>query len=115
VSTIPRLGPVEEATQVDRRRAPRRSTLVGAKIVALNGLASFECIIRNLSDTGALLVLAGTSGVPETFYLAPPGHDRTILCRAAWRDIKRIGVEFLSEPGDILADKGGELTFRPPL
>jgi hypothetical protein len=116
VSAILRPDEGEEELGIERRGAPRRDTLVGARIVSLNGLSTFTCVIRNLSETGALLVLATTAGVPDKFYLAPPTHDRTILCRVAWRDTKRMGVEFLSAPGDILASQAeGEFTFRPPL
>lgn len=88
----------------ERRHTTRRRMLKPGRIVSLNKFFTFDCVIRNLSSTGALLVVASATEIPNEFDLAPGSHDRLIRCRVAWRDTKRLGVEFLSDPGSIHAN-----------
>ncbi|QHO71331.1 pilus assembly protein PilZ [Bradyrhizobium sp. CCBAU 051011] len=51
------------------------------------------CLIRNQSETGALLQLGSAIELPAQFTLAV-ASDR-IRCRAIWRSENMIGVKFL--------------------
>jgi hypothetical protein len=80
--------------RLEKRLAPRRNTLIPALIVHRGGQARTECIIRNLSDTGAKLELRGSvAAIPNSFDLLTPGH-RPHPCRVVWRTLKELGVQF---------------------
>jgi hypothetical protein len=78
----------------EQRRAPRTRTLLGGKISWQNLGATIDCTVRNLSRTGACLVVESPFGVPDNFELV---FDRDLschACRVVWRSAGRIGVQF---------------------
>jgi hypothetical protein len=80
--------------RLETRLAPRRNTSIGAVLVYNGGRARMECVIRNLSDSGAKLELKGSvASIPNTFDLLAPGH-RPHPCRVVWRTLKELGVQF---------------------
>jgi hypothetical protein len=79
----------------DRRGAPRRKILRGARTVWQNG-DSTECIIHNLSETGAHLELRGP--VPNTFDLLIDCDQSRRSCCVMWRKANRVGVKFQESP-----------------
>jgi len=80
--------------RLEKRLAPRRNTNMPAVIVFDAGKSAVECIIRNLSDTGARLEVFGTvARIPQSFELMVPRH-RPQACRVAWRSLRELGVAF---------------------
>jgi hypothetical protein len=75
------------------RSAPRRRTLKGGRIVVNDGFSTFDCTVRNMSETGAKLVISSVLGVPERFTLAMD-DGRSFSCEVAWRTETEIGVRF---------------------
>lgn len=53
----------------ERRKAPRIKSLKGGRIIYLNGSATRDCAIRNLSASGAKLILDNIVGIPDQFNL----------------------------------------------
>jgi len=88
----------EKAPQAsDHRVARRQRVLKDGRILLNNGLSTFDCTIRNLSKTGARLICADHSLIPDTFRLAFP-LDRTMRdVKVAWRRPGLLGVHFTSE------------------
>jgi len=78
----------------DERQTPRHRTLKGGKIVINDGRSTFDCTIRNLSDTGAKLIVTSTLGIPQRFELAM-ADGRKFQCEMAWHTEGEIGVRFL--------------------
>jgi hypothetical protein len=78
----------------ERRQEPRRRTLKTARIVFNNRFSAMDCAVRNLSDHGAMLLVAGPHGIPDAFLLELDDGVTTHDCRVIWRDEKRLGVEF---------------------
>ena len=76
-----------------RRRA---RTLFGAQIIFNNHMSSVDCVVRNISSSGASLVLADTLSVPNEFELHIPQKGRSYRARVVWRSGEGIGVEFHS-------------------
>ena len=78
----------------DKRSNRRRRVLLGARI-SYRGLGtSTECRVRDLSDTGACLVVASPVGIPDTFDLV--FADGTVKpCKIEWRKAEKIGVSFV--------------------
>jgi len=79
--------------QEDRRGTIRHRTLKGGRIVFNGGFSTLQCLVRNMSDTGALLKVVSVVGVPDNFDLVMD-DGRTFACAIAWRRETEIGVSF---------------------
>ncbi len=75
----------------DRRKSSRKRILKVGRTFWPNGDSS-ECIVCNLSDTGAQLELRGP--VPNLFDLVVDGDSSRRPCSVVWRKANRIGVKF---------------------
>jgi len=76
---------------MERRRAPRLRTFKGGSI-SFGSAWAVDCIIRNLSKTGACLELQAP--VPDTVSLLIKPELLRKTCDVAWRSSGRIGVCF---------------------
>jgi hypothetical protein len=80
-------------TAVDEKRAaPRRRVLKTAFIVLSEKAPKLECAVRNISETGAMLQVSTTLGIPHSFDLIIEGEKHH--CHSVWRTETSIGVEF---------------------
>lgn len=78
----------------EKRQAPRRRTLKGGSI--LFGVApAIDCVIRNMSATGAQLAVDSPAAIPDEFTLLIKPELIKRKCRAEWRKGNRIGVRFV--------------------
>ena len=77
----------------EHRRSARRRTLKGGTIL-FGTTTTIDCVIRNMSETGAALEVESHFGIPDNFTLLikPEGIKRN--CGVAWRSGKKIGVRF---------------------
>ena len=55
---------------------------------------TFECVIRNMSDLGALLMI-NPIGIPDEFTLVVKPEMVKRACQIAWRSADKIGVRFV--------------------
>ena len=78
-----------EARGGDRMRA-----LMGAKIVFNFGSVSQDCLIRNMSEAGAKIVVAPDVSLPDVFDLVVPSRQTTYRAHLRWRSRNEIGVAF---------------------
>ena len=76
----------------EKRIAPRKRLLKDAFVVLSDKAPKLECTVRNLSDTGALLQVSTTFGIPANFDLILETHRRH--CHVVWRTDMKIGVRF---------------------
>jgi uncharacterized protein YceH (UPF0502 family) len=81
-------------TFAERRRAVRIRTFIGAKAIFNQRQSTLDCMVRNQSDDGALLVFPGSVALPELFELYLPLKRESRMVRSRWRDGERIGVSF---------------------
>jgi len=80
------------ATSADRR-SPRQKTFKGGAI--LYGLVPpIDCIIRNLSATGASIQVTDPASIPDAFQLLIKPDMTKRTCKVVWRSEERIGVRF---------------------
>ena len=86
----PPVGP----TGCERRGAPRHRSLLGVKLVHTHGILSMDCVLRNMSETGARLSLPPNTGAPDHFDLIDLKHGEAFACRVVWRRYPMIGVTF---------------------
>lgn len=81
------------ATDAERRVEPRLRTLKAGKIAFNNHFSVFDCVVRNMTKTGACLEVAGSVGIPAVFDLILADGNKHV-CNLRWRYGNRIGVEF---------------------
>lgn len=83
-----------ESLQVlENHRAALRHRVLKSGSIEFHG-GVIDCLIRNISETGAALEVASPVGIPETFNLVISGDHSRRACKVAWRKDKRIGVAF---------------------
>ena len=75
----------------EHRKAPRQRVLKAAHIAFVGHAGAIECVVRNLSATGASLEVASPIGIPDTFDLVFTSDQSARPCRVLWRKEKRIG------------------------
>jgi hypothetical protein len=81
-------------TIAERRQAVRIRTFIGAKAIFNQRQSTLDCMVRNQSDDGALLIFPGSAALPELFELYFPLKRESRMVRSRWRDGERIGVSF---------------------
>jgi hypothetical protein len=58
------------------------------------GEGAINCMVRNMTELGAILDVASPIGIPDHFTLALGTDGRRKYCRTVWWNEKRIGVAF---------------------
>jgi len=84
---------------MDKRRAPRIRSLLQARVVYNNGLASLDCVIRNQSPGGMRLSISQAVLLPDEFDLHIPKKNEVHRVRLTWRRAEEIGVAIVREAG----------------
>jgi len=79
------------------RRETRLRTFLKGRIVFNSGNSSMDCLIRDLSPSGARLVLSQTATLPDGFDLVIPAKERTHKATLRWRKDDSVGVIFADE------------------
>jgi PilZ domain-containing protein len=93
----------DRRTTPDRRRAARRKVLKAAQAFWPNGDSS-QCVVYNLSESGAQLELRGP--VPNVFELLIEDEPLRRSCSVVWRRANRVGVEFGKHARLVVKRKG---------
>ncbi len=85
-------------SSVPDRRATRRRTLKQATIAYGGRHLTIECVVRDLSATGARLVVEHAASVPDTFELLIELDGLEAQCEVIWRNRTTVGVRFEQAP-----------------
>jgi hypothetical protein len=96
-------GP-DKRTGMVRRAAPRARSLLTGKIIIGDGRESHECVVRNLSATGAHVRIAGAVNLPGTVGLLVVKEALLFDATIAWRRNDQIGLTFTARY-DLREDK----------
>jgi hypothetical protein len=78
---------------VETRIAPRYRVSKAGTIEFVGG-KPINCVVRDLSVTGAAIEVSNQAGIPDKFLLVMPDDGLRLACRVAWRKEYRIGVAF---------------------
>lgn len=82
----------------ERRKHQRQKTYLGAQTVYDGRYCVIDCLVRNVSQDGARLVLAdGEWILPTEFELLIPHKGDSRPARIAWRKQADLGVQFLAD------------------
>lgn len=77
---------------MERRAIPRKRVLISGTIQFAAGM--INCLVRDMSITGAALDVSEPHSVPERFNLVFKTDGTHIPCHVVWRQDQRIGVAF---------------------
>jgi len=78
----------------EARRSKRVRTILGVKIVFNNRMSVMDCAVKNISSSGAKLVLPDTLRVPNEFELYIPKRRCFYYARLIRHESECIGVKF---------------------
>lgn len=82
----------------DHRHALRRRAFIAAKIVYQNGAVAVDCVIRNISATGAKIDVSESIVLPSHFDIVIPQKNVSHRAELRWRHGGETGVAFLDVP-----------------
>jgi PilZ domain len=78
----------------NRRHSARRRCLLGARVVFNARASTMSCTVKNLSETGALLVFGETPLIPEMVELLLDNRRTVAPARVVWRQDTKVGISF---------------------
>ena len=78
---------------MDERRISPRHRVLKAGTIEFSG-SKLDCVIRNMSATGAAIEIKSPIRFPDSFVLAVTSDGSARRCHIVWREDKRIGVAF---------------------
>ena len=78
----------------DRRISPRLQVQEKGKILFIDQPCFVECIIRNISEEGALLSLIVSVPLPRVVLLWEQQTGKLYECGVKWRKDRMVGVHF---------------------
>ncbi|WP_128565584.1 PilZ domain-containing protein [Methylobacterium crusticola] len=81
----------------ESRKESRLRTFLKGRIVFNGGNSSMDCLVRDLSPSGARLMLSQTATLPDGFDLIIPAKDRVHKASLRWRRDDGVGVVFVEE------------------
>ncbi|HUR43652.1 MAG TPA: PilZ domain-containing protein [Aestuariivirga sp.] len=81
---------------IESRAARRLRVLKAGKAVTLNYRSIIDCCVRDISATGAKIICAQQSAVPDEFRLMMPGDNTIREAKVVWRKGEQFGVVFTS-------------------
>lgn len=93
----------------EQRQNIRMKTFLRGRIIFNGGASSMDCLIRDLSASGARLEISESSALPEVFDLYVQNRDATHRATLRWRRDGGVGVTFddaksKSHPGSSMAE-----------
>jgi hypothetical protein len=78
----------------ERRNSTRSRVLKGAKII-LGTSSVIDCVVRNVTNSGARVQIANTVELPDDLALTFDGGYSIRQCRVVWRTVTETGVKFV--------------------
>jgi len=86
----------DQPPPAERRPKPRKRVLLRGIITFAKGAHSFDCTIRNLSESGARLLVGKSAQFPSDFYLINVRDGLLHEAKLIWNKGEEIGVAFKS-------------------
>jgi hypothetical protein len=78
----------------EQRKSKRIPRVSYAAVVSLTDVAIVDCMLHDISSTGARIWVENPGLVPDYFKLRIPGAPLVPRCRVRWRSNNEIGFEF---------------------
>jgi hypothetical protein len=84
----------------DRRIAIRQKSFLQGRVYFNNRRSSLDCLVRDVSPTGARLKFSGAVTMPELVELFIPNKDESYRAQVQWHHGDEIGVAFLRDDAE---------------
>jgi hypothetical protein len=94
----------------ERRITSRQKSFLQGRIYYNQRRSSVDCLVRDVSDTGAKLVFGEPVSVPDVVELYLSNKDEVRRAKVQWRKGREMGVDFNDDPAD--AGTAGDLIAR---
>jgi len=78
----------------DARKTQRFPAFLGVNISCTHKTTVFDCLVKNISDKGALIKIERIWDIPENFRLYIKKYDKSFYCSVQWKTHNRLGVSF---------------------
>ena len=78
------------------RASDRTRSFLKAVIEFANGASKLDCIVKNISTTGARVDVTAAVSIPKEFNLNIPHRGEVFRSEMVWREGNSLGVRFLS-------------------
>jgi len=78
------------------RKYQRRRSYLGARIFFDHSPSTFDCLVKNFSDTGAQINIETVWDLPETFRLHIAKFNMSYECQTKWKTHNKLGVSYSS-------------------
>lgn len=99
----------------NEKRKDHRQTLKYPARLDVGGEAQIQCLLTDVSATGARLIVEFPDKVPEhCALLLAPEHLVQRQCKVVWRDGNQIGVEFIKPDPAKAAARSQHIPKAPP-
>jgi hypothetical protein len=82
-----------------QKRASVRSKAFLKAHIRIHNLPAMDCVVRNVSPSGARLEVDETFALPMEFELEIPQRGVVLMCEVKWRRDDLVGVKFLDHQG----------------
>lgn len=93
---------LKEEDSDNRRIAERRRILKAGKVAFQSRFCVVECVVRDISDTGARLRSESSVSIPDTFELIIEIDGFEADCEVVWRNETDLGIRFVGAPRRVL-------------
>src|SRR5437588_9121528 len=87
-------GPSSKAPEHDFRRSVRVRTFFGGRIVFHDGAYSYNCVVRDMSESGARVEIPAARLIPRRFYFLTSKEEVAYDSELVWRTHSMAGVKF---------------------
>ena len=84
----------------ERRNSARQRTVMRGCIYYDKRSAAADCLVRDVSDSGARLELSANVVIPDLIELYIPKREETHHARVLWRHDNEIGVAYVGSGSD---------------
>ncbi len=103
--------PSKAGLRADGRKQNRKRMLKSGLIAYSGRQVTLDCVVRDLSDTGARLKICGSVEPPATFELIIGLDGLEAECEVKWRRDGEVGVCFNAPPRQVTPTKHQSLTL----
>jgi hypothetical protein len=88
----------------DMRSSNRIRTYLGGRVTISARVAAVGCLVRDISEGGAQLVMTGADDLPSEIELAIPRINLATRARVVWRNGDVCGVQFIGRTDSLPAE-----------
>ena len=97
----------------ERRQASRQKSFLRGLVYLGNSPSAVNCLVRDMSETGARLTFSAPIAAIDTLELHIPVKGQTLRGKVKWREADEIGIAFISDAGaESPSASGDELAVR---